>query len=251
MIIAILKKSQNGKKMIFILALSASLSLHANLNTYNQEAYNYLNPIALASGADKSSNHHNYTEVYSQYFDPIKDLPFKFLEIGIFRGNSVKLWEDYFPNAELHFIDISYDPVQYFSKRSHYHLVDQQNRTALEKFVQETGGAFDIILDDGGHMMQQQIVSFLTLFPHVKKGGMYIIEDLHTSYWSSYGGGNHTATTISFLKKLIDDVNYVGATTGRASHENLDSTFVNELKMFQKDIFSIHFYDSIAIIKKR
>lgn len=249
--ITVLKKSQNCKKITFIAAFCASLRLYPNLNTYNEEAYHHLNSIALASGADKSSNYHNYTEVYSQYFDPIKDLPFKFLEIGIYRGNSVKLWEDYFPNAELHFIDITYDHVHYFSKRSQYHLVDQQNRTALQKFAQETGGAFDIILDDGGHTMQQQIISFVTLFPHVKKGGMYIIEDLHTSYWSSYGGGNHTATTISFLKKLIDDVNYVGATTGRASHQSLEASLVNELKMFQKDIFSIHFYDSIAIIKKR
>lgn len=239
------------KKTICIPIVSASLSLYANLGTYDKEAYKYLDPIAISSGTDKSSNYHNYTEVYAQYFNTIKNLPLKFLEIGIFRGNSVKLWENYFPNAELHFIDITYDSVQYFSSRSHYHLVDQQSKSALEKFIHETGGEFDIVLDDGGHMMQQQIVSFLTLFPHVKKGGMYIIEDLHTSYWSSYGGGNHSATTISFLKKLIDDVNYVGASTGRASHQNLDPSFEHELKMFQKDIFSIHFYDSIAIIKKR
>ncbi len=214
------------------------------------EEYRHLDGLALQSGADKASNYHNYTEVYAQYFAPFKERPIKFLEIGIFQGNSVKLWESYFAQADLHFIDITFAAVQYFSKRSHYHLANQENPLDLEIVAREAGGNFDIILDDGGHTMNMQIVSFQTLFPHLKSGGMYIIEDLHTSYWPSHGGGGDK-TTISFLKGLIDELNFVGNHTTRASHRNLEPSLLNSLSQYQREIASIHFYDSLAIIIKR
>jgi hypothetical protein len=226
------------------------ISLYSNLFSFNQEEYDKLDQLALLSGADKGSNYHNYTAIYSQHFCNLRHEPIKFLEIGIYTGKSVAMWENYFTNAELHFMDITFERVQYFSPRSKYHLLDQQDRAALKHFAHQVG-QFDIILDDGGHTMEQQISSFVSLFPHVKKGGMYIIEDLHTSYWPAFGGGNHSGTTIEFLKKLIDDVNYVGNKTCRASHETQDPTFMKNLNNFQKDIESLNFYDSVVIIKKR
>jgi hypothetical protein len=129
-------------------------------------------------------------------------------------------------------------------------LCDQGNSHELQRFVQLSGGNFDIILDDGGHTMQQQITSFTVLFPHVKSGGMYIIEDLHTSYWSSFGGGGPNST-VNFLKSLIDEVNYVGMRTSRASHLLLSPETLKELNIYREQIQSIHFYDSVAIIIKR
>lgn len=239
------------KYLYFFLILSAFVFFQTASSVEKQEEYHYLNHLALESGADKSSNYHNYTEIYAQYFASLKEKPIKFLEIGIHQGSSVKLWERYFKNAELHFIDITFSTIKYFSDRSHYHLVNQEDPQALQKFAVETGGNFDIIVDDGGHMMNQQIVSFQNLFPHIKSGGMYIIEDLHTSYWPSYGGGNHPGTTIAFLKGLIDELNFVGAHTMRASHRNLDPSFFNVLNIYRGQVESMHFYDSLIIIKKR
>jgi hypothetical protein len=225
--------------------------IHSPSYAQNTDGYLYLDQLALEANADKASNFHNYTEVYCKYFNPIKEMPIKFLEIGIWKGFSVKLWENYFKNAELHFMDITLNNVIYKSDRSYYHLIDQANADALEGFIQLFGGGFDVILDDGGHTMQQQIVSFQTLFPHVNSGGIYIIEDLHTSYWPEYGGGSHDRTTIAFLKNLIDEVNYVGNHTERANHRNLSQSVLDKLNLYQKQIESIHFYDSTAIIIKR
>lgn len=224
--------------------------IFANSMEASEEDYRYLDAIALDSGADKGSNYHNYTEVYSKYFAPFIDKPIKFLEIGIYRGASAKMWEKYFKKAELHFMDITFDAVEYQSDRSHYHLCNQENTQDLASLIKSTGGNFDVILDDGGHMMTQQITSFVTLFPHIKSGGMYIIEDLHTSYWPAFGGGG-VHSTVNFLKSLIDDVNFVGATTTRASHQNLPYSTVKQLNIYRKEIESIHFYDSVAIIFKR
>ncbi len=239
------------KQLLFsIVCVNFFLTQHT-FARLNEKEYLYLDGLALASGTDKASNHHNYTEIYARYFAPFKEQPIKFLEIGINTGKSVKLWEDYFKNAELHFIDITLQNVEYVSQRSYYHLADQASSYDLLKFIEKTGGDFDVILDDGGHTMLQQIMSFKYLFPQVKSGGLYIIEDLNTSYWEAFGGGSHPKTTINFLKMLIDEVNFVGVRTGCASHLNIDPSIKKDLNLYRTQIESIHFYDSVAIIIKR
>jgi hypothetical protein len=217
----------------------------------NQDDYRYLDDLAIKTGADKGSFCHNYTDVYARYFAPLKEMPIKFLEIGIYKGASVKLWEGYFKNADLHFIDITFKKIQYFSARSHYHLCNQESPEGLQKFIDATGGHFDIIIDDGGHTMNQQITSFCILFPHLKSGGLYIIEDLHTSYWSRWGGGNSLLSTIAFLKSLIDEVNFIGAHTTRAGHLMIDPSIAKEMNIYREKIYSMHFYNSMVVIIKR
>ncbi|MCB1213062.1 MAG: class I SAM-dependent methyltransferase [Chlamydiia bacterium] len=217
-----------------------------------------MDQLALEAGTDKSSAFHNYTRIYSKYFDPIRNEPLKFLEIGIYRGNSVKMWEKYFPNAELHFIDIDFKQIKYHSTRSHYHFVNQNDLSGQEALAQSLGGNFDIIIDDGGHRMNEQITSFKALFPHVKSGGMYIIEDLHTSYWKSHGGYGNTNnpksgpdTCVTCLQNLVDDVNYYAAVNRCADPDKISPELRNSLNYHQEHIEAIFFYNSICIILKR
>ena len=238
-------------KKYYLLTLSFCFIVESRATANLDEEYRYLDQLALAAGTDKASNYHNYTEIYAKYFGPLKNQSIKFLEIGILRGNSVKLWESYFKNAELHFIDITLDAVEYKPQRAQYHIANQESPEDLDLFVNKAGGQFDIIIDDGGHTMKQQIVSFESLFPYLKNGGMYIIEDLHTSYWENYGGGKHPGTAVEFLKKLIDEVNFVGATSRRASHRNIDAPVLKGASIYSTQIESIHYYDSVAIIIKR
>ncbi len=223
-----------------------------------QMEYQYLDRLALETGTDKASNIHNYTETYATFFAPIRNQPIKFLEIGISRGASTWLWERYFPNAELHFIDNNQD-IFSFNKppRANYHILDQADPTALKEFVERIGGDFDVIIDDGGHQMHQQIISFRTLFPFVRSGGLYIIEDLHTSYWTSFGGKGDLenplagpGTTIEFLKNLVEDLNYTSSFTGYGDWKRMPKEIWINLNECQKHIHSIHFYKSLCIIKK-
>lgn len=223
----------------------------------NNEEYRYMDDLALAAGADKASSYHNYTRVYSQYFAPLKNEPIKFLEIGVYKGASVNLWEHYFTNADLHFMDIDFSRQEYISQNVSYHNVNQEDAAALDAF-RKVEGEFDIILDDGGHTMKQQITSLIYLITAVKSGGMYIIEDLHTSYWKGFGGyGNPLnplagpGCTTEFLKALVDCINYPGARTTKANFDLLPPEIYNNLNYWQKNIESIHFYDSICIIIKR
>jgi hypothetical protein len=247
---------------VLTLRLISPIFLLSSAFEINKEEYLLLDKLALAfdpnKESGKSTNGHNYTEVYSYYFGPIRDKPLKILEIGILTGAGAQLWENYFPNAELHYIDLNFEQVKYPLKKSHFHIADQGNPAQLQHVMQTIENQFDIIIDDGGHTMHQQIVSFKILFPFLKNGGLYIIEDLHTSYWKDYGGGGTRSrpyagpgTTVQFLKDLIDDVNFVGARTESASHKQDLSSIKQELNSYREQIFSMHFYDSLCIIIKR
>ena len=195
----------------------------------NENRYDDLDDLMIRYKTHKSSLHHDYAESYSNAFAPLKDKAIKFLEIGIDEGDSVRVWEGYFSRAELHFIDIK-TSCFYKSTRSHYHIADQQDAQQLSAVMQQTGGNFDIIIDDGGTSMAQQVTSFSTLFPHVKSQGLYIVENLNSSYWEE-SKGTKELTTIHLLKTLVDQA--------------------SPSSWCKKEIHSIAFYSNLAIIIKR
>lgn len=245
-----------NRKLVFLSILFSQLLLTPHFLLAGQEED--LDSIGLRTGADKSSIFHYYTKVYDEYLSKMRHDNICFLEIGIYQGASVKMWEEYFPNAELHFIDINPGYVEYHSERSQYHFLDQSNKKALISLCNSLERPFEVIIDDGGHTMQQQRVSFETLFPFLKSGGLYIIEDLHTSYWKQYGGGGtfknpkpSKHSTINFLKDRIDDLNMIGAKSQCADKEKAPKSLTDTLTIYQNEIEYMHFYDSVCIIKKR
>ncbi len=174
-----------------------------------------LTDLANKYQTDKGYGHH-YTEVYEYFFYPIKYEAKKILEIGIEKGGSLKMWRDYFPNAVIYGIDIQ-DSSMFNSKTIKTFVADQADRKKMQAFIDTYGDSFDIILDDGGHSMQQQQTSFGYLFKYLKPGGYYIIEDVHTSifayYNNSYGAlpaeDNTTLTMINgFVKTGIVNSKY-------------------------------------------
>jgi len=141
---------------------------------------------SLAEGkTDKAMDAHGFTEIYEHIFYPLKNKPVKILEIGIGKGGSLALWQEYFPNANIYGIDIN-NRSHLDSERIHTFVADQADRNQLKSFITKYGGGFDIIIDDSGHKMEQQQISFGYIFRYVKPGGYYIIEDVHTSFPDLY-----------------------------------------------------------------
>ena len=128
------------------------------------------------------------------------------LEIGVGQGGSLDLWRSYFgPSAVLYGIDIDPECLERVSPPNHVRIGSQADGDFLMRVVAEMGPP-NIVLDDGSHLGAHQIESFRVLFPLLQEGGVYVIEDLHTSYWDAYQGGKGTARTgIGLLKALIDD----------------------------------------------
>ena len=134
---------------------------------------------------DKCDIQHNYVELYEKFFAPVRDDVTRILEIGVLFGKSVRMWEAYFPRASVHGIDIK-DSSKFDTDRISTYIADQSSREQLSAVLEASGSDFDIVVDDGGHTMEQQQVSFGFLFPHVRPGGMYVIEDIHTSFPNLY-----------------------------------------------------------------
>lgn len=122
---------------------------------------------------------HGFIDHYIQRFTPIKNSVKNVLEIGIKTGESIKLWKDFFPNATIYGMDIRLHPVS--EDRVVYFKGDQSSTKDLLLFIDKYKVNFDIVIDDGGHTMQQQQISLKTLYRKVVPGGFYVIEDLHTS----------------------------------------------------------------------
>lgn len=211
-----------------------------------------LDEISHDYGTDKSSLFHNYTKLYSLYFDEIRHEKLKILEIGIDKGYSLKTWKEYFEKGEITGIDIL-DLSHFQENRVHIVQADQNDTDALKK-VNNEFGPFDIIIDDGSHLSDDMQGSFEFLFPLLNKGGIYVVEDLHACYW---GDSLNTGKSvfIETLKKLIDDVNSGGKSGVANIQRDKEDGWYNQKRMpemtwWEKNVEFVHIYRSIVFIKK-
>jgi hypothetical protein len=150
------------------------------------------------------------------------------------------MWRDYFgEKAQIIGIDINPECKQFETENTKIFIGSQEDREFLKE-IKSKIPKIDILIDDGGHSMKQQIISFEELFAHIKDDGLYLCEDLHTSYWKNYGGGfNNPENFIEYSKNFIDRIN--------AWHSREEQLIVDE---FTRTTNSIHYYDSILVIQK-
>jgi len=217
-----------------------------------------LNNLAKIHGTDKSSDNHNYCVKYEKYLPFNRYDKLNILEIGVLDGKSLLTWKDYFYRSNILGVDINPDCKKYAEDRIFIEIGSQADDKFLNQISNEYG-SFDFILDDGSHLNEHVIYSFETLFQYVKSGGMYIVEDVATSYFPWYGGGlNDPKSMMEYFKKLTDDINFRGV-------ENLDDQAAvwdrREDKLIpysnkvqpdcRTDIESITFLNGIILIRKR
>ncbi len=183
----------------------------------------------------------HYFDIYDSLFSRFRGKPVSILEIGVFQGGSLNMWRDYFgEDAMIYAIDINPECLQFENDKTKIFIGSQEDREFLQS-VKAQIPQVDIVIDDGGHTMSQQIVSFEELYGHIKEGGLYLCEDLHTSYWPHYGGGyKSSASFIEYSKNFIDYIN--------AWHSQNENLVVNE---FTRTAYALHYYDSVLAIEKR
>lgn len=186
-----------------------------------------------------------YSHFYEYWLKP-KEFE-NILEIGAFKGGSMRAWKELWPKAKIYGIECNLD-LRNESLDLDIFVGDQTDIEFLNKVINNIGSP-DLIIDDGGHKMSQQIISFKTLFPQLKSGGYYVIEDLETSYLSDWI--DQPQTTINFLNGLIDKVNFDGR-----SHLGQDGVIDIENRGEQADFYSktisqIIFSNNICLIIKK
>jgi hypothetical protein len=182
----------------------------------------------------------HYLPIYDKLFLPYVGSNVRFLEIGVFNGGSLRLWRNYFgDDATIFGVDIDPNCAVHDGKYGRVRIGSQDDPQFLKRVANEMGG-LDVVLDDGSHIGSHQRASFNALFPLLSENGLYIIEDIHTSYWPHFGGGlRRRGTAIEFLKDKLDDI-----------HRHYQAPGLNTAELMP-EIESIQFFDSIAVIKKR
>lgn len=184
----------------------------------------------------------HYFEIYERHFARFRGRPVTVLEIGVFHGGSLQMWKEYFgPQARIFGVDILPACKTLEEDRISIHIGDQGDRAFLGS-LRDAMPRPDVLIDDGGHRMQQQIVTFEELYPWVADDGVYLCEDLQTNYHAEFGGGlRQPGTFIEYSKRLIDQLN--------AWHTRDPETW--EVDDFTLSTHSMHFYDAVLAIEKR
>lgn len=216
-----------------------------------------LDKIAKSHGTDKSSDIHNYCVKYQKYLPFNRYDNLNIMEIGVLDGKSLLTWKDYFYRSQILGIDINPDCKKFEEPGISIEIGSQADGAFLSRTWQQYG-PFDMILDDGSHMNEHVIYSFEHLFDSVKSGGVYIIEDVGTSYWGDWGGGYlKSDSTMEYFKKLSDDINFRGLMNYdkpnvHARREDWLTDLSQQMQVgCRTDIESINFLNGIIIITKR
>ena len=157
---------------------------------------------------------HHYFEIYSGLFESLRERPIRMLEIGVFRGGSLRMWKDWFhQDSVIVGIDIDPECSQYADPDQDVFVrIGDQTDGGFLRRVADEFGPFDLILDDGGHTTTQMISSFNHLFcGALAADGIYLVEDTHTNYWPGYVDSR--MTFMDFCKGLVDLIHapYFGA----------------------------------------
>lgn len=201
-----------------------------------------LDELALKHGTDKASSHHDYCRIYEPLFSPWRKAEMDMLEIGVQTGASVKLWLDYFESANIYGVDTD-DDFKSADKRYHFIKGDQGSRAFWRTLPKDL--CFDLIIDDGSHMVSDVITSFENLWCRVRSGGIYVIEDVFTffhPYFDKRSVGPNWLT--SFISAVNLDGKYFYGNPGTIPPDK-------PLTDLEHDLEWVQLHKGLVILKKR
>jgi len=220
-----------------------------------------LTELADKFGSDKGSKKHRYTELYHMLFQPFVARPINFMEMGLLIGGpehgksadrptrdlpSIRMWLEYFQQAQIIGLDVS-DFSWFAHERFRFFRCDMDERANIAKVAAELP-EMDIILDDASHASHHQQAAFLELFPKLRSGGMYLIEDL---IWQPppYERKGITKTAPLF-QSFINERAFGHSDPNVEKEFNALSSEISGCFMFQKH-FQKHRRDQVVVVHKR
>ena len=166
----------------------------------------------------------HYFEIYHHHFSKFIGQEVRILEIGIYSGGSLGMWKSYFgPKCTVYGVDIEPSCKSYESDSVKVFIGDQSDRKFWERFRKEAP-PIDIVVDDGGHLTHQQVITFEEVFPHMRPGGVFLCEDLQGRYNP-----------------------YLSYMHGLSLHLHQDKPQTNNV---QSMVHSIHTYPYVSVVEK-
>lgn len=184
----------------------------------------------------------SYLDHYNHHFEKYRNQDkIVFMEVGVQSGGSIEMWRSYFGEDKLDYygVDLDSDALRFQRNGVTIFIGDQSNPDFWDS-VLKIVPPIDIFLDDGGHYMHQQILTLEKMFWHVKDGGIFVCEDLHTSYMHRYVRGLGKATMVERCKLLVDQINARWSEDEQLKEDD-----------YTRNVSGIHFYDSMVFIDKK
>ncbi len=203
-----------------------------------------LDRIGSKHGTDKASGHHDYLTFYERFFASRRADTVKLLEIGIFNGASLAVWEEYFPHGQIVGADINPLTRRFQRPRVAGEIIDQSTLDDLA-YLAAKHGPFDIVIEDGSHHWEHQITTLRALFPFVRPGGLYVGEDLQTNFGKMAADfrGVASASCVEYLKRLVD----YRVADGELDIAGEEDAF---LRTYGRSVAFIAFYRRACLIEK-
>ena len=212
-------------------------------NKDKADLHNYF----LENKGEAIFKHLPFFDIYERHFSKYRGKDINFLEVGVGSGGAVKMWKYYFsknnPDAKVNIyaIDKNIKCKQFEQDNIKIFIGSQDDREFLKELKKQIP-KLDILIDDGGHRMNQQIITFEEMYEHIKDDGLYLCEDVYTSYWPNFGGGYKNPNSYrEYTKNLIDCLNAYWAT----EEDNLTAN------SFTDSTYAIHYYDAVVVIEKK
>ncbi len=218
---------------------------------------NKFSNIFLSHKGKASDKWSSYLDVYDRVFAYYKARKISLLEIGIQNGGSLEIYASYFENSETIVgcdINALCSELSYANRKIKV-VVGDCKSPAVQSKISSISEKFDLIIDDGSHVSDDIVQTFLIYFNSLKPGGSFIIEDLHASYWKDWNGGLfYEKSSMSFLKMLLDVVNHEHWGIDADRTAVLVSRFPDYKNLIEQadlsDIASISFFNSVCVIRK-
>ncbi len=181
----------------------------------------------------------HYFPIYHRHLERFRGRAARILEIGVYRAGGLQMWQHYFgPDATIVGADVDLAARRAAGDAFVVEIGDQENPDFL-RYLSEKHGPFDVVIDDGGHTMRQQIVTAETLFPLLADDGVLLIEDTHTSYWSPYGGGRDVQDSfLAWARDRVDDLH------------SFHDTSIDSASPWATGLGAVHFHDSIVVLDR-
>jgi hypothetical protein len=199
------------------------------LDTLGRKYINNFGPLEKNEykGGDKTTLCKGFTLRYDELFSPKRLDKINFLELGVFTGRSIAMWSDYFPNGTIYGVDINLEIYKKFElelknlgafSHKNIKLIEIDNKSNKFIAMVEKFPMFDFIVDDADHKSKSQFDNFVLLFPKLKSGGIYVIEDIITpgEIFNLFGeiiqgvsNQNYPTISKSVYGKIIRDISYI------------------------------------------
>jgi hypothetical protein len=207
-----------------------------------------LDDLGLKYKTDKNSGHHNYLGIYESYLKDYRESKVSLIELGVGGyehidrgGESLKMFYDYLHKGRIIGLDI-HEKNGLINDRTEFWRGDQTDENLLKAIMhREENADIRIVIDDASHINKLTIRTFKILFPMLKSGDLYFIEDVHTSYWDENYGGSEVpgakGTAMEFFTRIAHQLN--------------SGTLLPEYRTeFADKLEFIHFYKEIIVVKK-